>query len=336
MTLAAVSLIVLLVLSACNGQAPTVATVTATPGDDPTPVLEDPTQVPSPTSPPGWVWLVATAGADNASQTSIQTWLASQAALAGLQFERVEAYPVGDTAPTPRIVVFLEAPEDAANLAASAPNTQFLIVTDQNIEPANNLTIIRNPAVQQAFIAGFIATLVAPDFRSGGLFSGEDGISQEAYLNGGRYLCGRCIPVYAPVVLFPQVNTLNLDGGSLAWKEAFDTLNLNRIQVLFVPPQTLEAEFLEYLISLNIKLLGTQLPAEEYRSAWVATVAADLQGALDQAWPGLVAGEGGKTIAASLQLNDVNDSLLTPGKLGMVEKLMDELRGGWIEPLSVP
>ena len=336
MTLAAVSLIVLLVLSACNGQAPAVPTATATPTNDPDPVLNDPTQVPSPTSPPGWVWLVAAPGSDSASLAAIQNWLESQAALAGLQFEVIEAYPGADTDPTPRIVVFLTAPEDAANLAASAPNTQFLIVTDQNIEPTANLSVIRNPAVQQAFIAGFIATLVAPDFRSGGLFSGEDTLSQDAYLNGGRYLCGRCIPVYAPVVLFPQVNSLNLDGGESSWKEAFDTLNLNRIQVLYLPPPTLEAEFLDYLISLNIKLLGTQPPAEEYRTAWVATVAADLQGALDQAWPGLVAGDGGKTIAASLKLNDVNDSLLTPGKLRMVEQLMDELRDGWIEPLSVP
>jgi len=159
----------------------------------------------------------------------------------------------------------------------------------------------------------------------------------DAFSNGARYLCGRCVPVYAPVISFPLTTSVSESHAFEGWKNAFDELNQNRIQSLYLPPQAATTELLDYLASQSVLLVGSSTPLEGYTSIWAATVRLDTITALEDMWADLLQPDTGpKVVNAPVVIGDINEQLLTPGKLGLVEKVAADLASGWIAPLSLP
>jgi hypothetical protein len=62
----------------------------------------------------------------------------------------------------------------------------------------------------------------------------------------------------------------------------------------------------------------------------------DAIGAIQAAWPNLIAGQGGQVIQSPLTLTDVDESLLSPAKQAEAEQVLADLLAGRISPLSVP
>jgi len=330
-------LMIALVITACAPQmtpSPIPAAVSPDAPLETAVVIPPPTPSPQPRS----VYLIAPVDMDQGTLRNYQEFLSQRAALGGFLFERLESFPPDGDHLAPKIAVFLDPPEDIRNLADSLPETQFVVLTDQEINPTANLSVIIQSPAQQAFLAGFIAILVAQDYRAGGLFADNTPLLdqiQDGYLNGARYLCGRCTPVYGPIVAFPQVAIVPGNSPPDIWQTAFDQLDLTRIHTLFIPSQAAEPQFLNYLSTQNVALLGTQTPPEGFADNWIATVQVDTISALDQLWPDLINGNGGQTIFAGLVLSEVNENLLTPGKMIMVEQVKDDLQAGWISPHTV-
>ena len=329
-----------LVLTACNPRA------ISTPQPTPMPEETSPTQaessqetlLPSPLPKTEYLYLIGAQGTDASTTEQIEQYLKQRAASAGFEFVSSDDFPQGEVDGILRIAVILNADENIRELAAANRQTQFVVFSGMDIQPAENLNVIRQSAGVQAFLAGFIAVLVASDYRAGALLADDtfalDRI-QDAYANGARYLCGRCTPVYGPIVAFPQMAVIPASSPSDAWQAAFDQLHQNRIQSLLLSPQGAQAQFLTYLAGLNVSVLGFQPPPEGFSSNWITTIQFDAVAALDQLWPELTSGAGGRAFSAPIRLNDINENLLTPGKLIMVEQVMNDLQEGWIYPFTV-
>jgi hypothetical protein len=60
------------------------------------------------------------------------------------------------------------------------------------------------------------------------------------------------------------------------------------------------------------------------------TIRPDELKAIQNAWPNLIAGQGGQNVQSPLGLADVDPTLLPPGKLRLVQQTLDDLLAGHI------
>ena len=324
----------LLVLAACTATPSPIATVEATQTSAPE-IVNTPTATPE----PAVVWLITGTNIQSSLRSQVESFLTEQAPTDGFSLEMHETFSESAIPGKLQIAIFLSTTEDVASLAAAQTGTQFVVITDADLTPTANLSIIRGGENQVVFLAGYLATLNAPDFRSGALM--VDGAVntaqvQDSFLNGGHYFCGRCAPVFAPIVLFPQVGLVPAGADAAAWQAAFDALNQNLLETLYIPAEGLLPEFLAYLAGKNVGIISNAPPPAGSESMWLATVQSDIVGALASIWPALTAGEGGKTVPAELVLTNVNSTNLSPGRQQLAERIIPDLISGVISPLSVP
>ncbi len=323
-------------LAACGG-----ATPTATESPLATPAGETATIHPTsePTAAVVRVILVSDSGATPAEVQNTESRLSALAAQESMTLTKAESLTAADLTTDVRIVVWQGTASGISELAAGAPQVQFVAITSSELEPAANLNVIRLHPENAIFIAGYISTLIAPDWRGAGLLPADGPLgdrAQAVFTNGGRFFCGRCAPAYAPVVLFPV--SAMLPGGSPAssWQAAFDELNANVVEVLYVSDAAASPELYEALSALGLTLIGSQPPTEDLRSHWAATVQVDGSASLETLWPGLLAGQPGQALDAPVTLSDVDPDKFSPGRQDLVDAMIADLQNGLVDPFSIP
>ena len=307
-------------------QATTDVVTTNIPTDVPTPV--PPTLEPSPA--PGLVLIAGTDSVDPDVQSAIES-LADES---GWVVETSIPMDAASLRPETRVIVWLGDPAEARPLADAAQQVRVIAFTSRAAEASANLSWIVADTDQQAFAAGYITMLVTEDWRAGGLLPAEPANWTEAFLNGGRYLCGRCIPLYSPIVEFPVATTLPGGANSGAALEALAALNQQYyLDTVFIHPQISSDELLNQLAGQDFFFVGLQSPPDALKTQWAATVVMDLPAALRLAWP---QGDApGAVFTAPLVLQDINNDLLTEGKLKLLNQVLQDLQNGLISPLSV-
>lgn len=253
-----------------------------------------------------------------------------------LSFSALTALSPDDLTAATRLVVLEQLPENIDALRSAAPDAQFLLLNGDAGQAGGNLSVVVADSLHRAFVGGYLAQMLSPDFRGAGLLPAGNDALADAFENGGRYLCGRCVPVYAPVVLFPVLATAPEGADLNAWQAAYAEIEANRLETVFVDPAASQPEVLAFLMQQNLTLVGGQTPPEEIQPAWAATIGFDRAGALKSAFPELLAGRGGQAFTAPVTLSDVDENRVTPGKQRMLQKIIDDLAAGWLEPLSVP
>ena len=334
----AVSFLLVLILVACN-----------LPGESPT-QMSKVTQIPSQataiasntsTATPVVNKLILVAPPDVKSPTpqDVQAALSDLAKQPGLSMETVSSIQPGDIKPEWKVVVFLGVPSNLSDLTGAAPKTQFIVIGPGDLSGAANLSVVRLNVEQQAFLAGYLAETIAPDWRVGGLLPNDGPLGadlESTFRNGGYYQCGTCDPVNGPVVGFPLTATLPSNSDPSAWQGAAADMEKNVINVMYVAPEASSPNLLADLVSKGIVLIGGQTPPDQFRSKWAATVRQDAIASLRSIWPDVIAGKGGMTVNAQLQVVDINPDLLSTGRLRLVQETMSDLQAGLIDPLSVP
>lgn len=323
------SLLLLLALfvSACATTAPGVEIPVATTLPPTTAVPPTDTPEPSPTPLPARALLIGDP-ADPALFAALQE-LADES---GLMFEARPTFSVAEISPDVIIVVYSSMPDEMAALNLAAPNTQFVVLADQDLPTAANVSIIRSRPEYAVFAAGYLSAIIAPDWRAGALL--PDASAQDVFINGGRYWCGRCAPTYGPVVLFPLAAVLPPGSPASDWQTGFDGIHQSRIEVLYLAPEAASADLFSTLPP-ELVLLGGVTP-ETLPARWAATVAVDNITPLQNLWPDLLAGKGGQTLSSMVTLRDVNPEFLSPGRQERVEEVIRLLAEGLINPYLVP
>jgi len=327
---------ILILLAACNPVSP-VITATATGA-----LLETPTTlIPTlePTAPTAKIILVSDGSASTTDLQKAETVLTDLAARNNMNLVQAASLTTSDLSPEVKIVVWIGQAEGIAELAAGAPQVQFVAITSSALEPAVNLNIIHLRPEKVIFIAGYISTLIAPDWRGGGLLPSDGPLGdqvQAVFSNGGRFFCGRCAPAYAPVVLFPVSAALPANSLVSDWQAAFDELNKNIIEVMFVSDAAASPELLAALSEKGIFLIGNQPPTADLQSAWAATVSIDGISQLEALWPDLLALKPGQSVEAPVVLSDVDPAKLSPGRQQLVNAMIENLQSGLVNPFSIP
>ncbi|MDR3575518.1 MAG: hypothetical protein P4L50_16790 [Anaerolineaceae bacterium] len=334
----AAGFLLVLILAACNLPG---GSATQAPNATPLPSQAAAAASSTPTSAPvvNKLILVAPSDVKSPSVQDVQKALSDLAKQPGLSLQTVSSIQPGDLKPEWKVVVLLGIPANLSGLTKAAPKTQFIVIGPGELSGAGNLSVVRMNVEQQAFLAGYLAETIAPDWRVGGLLPNDGPLGADlegTFRNGGYYQCGRCDPVNGPIVHFPQTATLPSNSDPSAWQAAAADMEKNVINVMYVAPEASSPNLLADLLSKGIVLVGGQTPADQLRSKWAATVRQDAVASLRSIWPDVIAGKGGETVNAQLQLADINPDLFSTGRQRLVQEAMSDLQSGLIDPLTIP
>jgi len=326
-------LIILTLLAACGGRA------TTTPTALPASATTNPTA--SPTATTALAILVLPSDMAQKDKDSYQTLIYNLTQANGMRFQVLNTLSADDLAlagPGLKVVITFPPDPGLAALTAAVPGVQFLAVGIPNLGTASNLSSIGAngfPGDQQAFLAGYIAGLVAPEWKVG-ILSQKDNPSGDAavtaFTNGFVFYCGSCrnqlFP--QPAGIYPVVVRIPKDAKPGTYTAFADLLIHNVVKVAYVYPDVATSDLLSYMSQNNLLLVGQALPGETVRPNWIASIHPDEITAIKNIFPDLIAGKGGQVVPTPLVLTDVNPDLLSAGKLRQVQTVLDGLQNGAI------
>ncbi|MEA3351998.1 MAG: hypothetical protein U9Q82_15430 [Chloroflexota bacterium] len=325
-----------LIVAGCGGMGTGAdATVTASPiPPTPTSTL---TPVPTPTPLPPVGVLLAPAGADTELVEKLQSFLSQAIPDQGLRFQVLPSLSAEIIAAEDIQWVIAVPPDPGLNdLVASAPETRFLALGFDELEPEPNLSaIISNDARldQQGFIAGYIAALITPDWRVGIITvadttAGE--IARQSFITGAKFYCGLCTPSYPPFVEYPMPVRLKAGANAAEWRVAADILIRNGVETIYIAPGGGDETLLQYLAQSEIKMISGVAPPEGLSEYWVATLGFSHLDAFYDFWPDFVNGVDNQSVAIPLTLTDINPNLLSPGRQRLVDQTWSRIEAGFI------
>lgn len=329
-------LIPLYLVTACTGDASTLV-----------PELPTPTFTPqfSPTPTDPLVILILPADLSQSDSDEYQTLIYNLAQENGMRFQLRNTLTLEELRtelPALKIVIALPPDPGLAALAASAPEVQFLAVDIPGISAASNLSTIGGadqPVDKQAFLAGYIAPMLAEEWRVG-ILSQRDTPGGEsartAFTNGYHFFCGLCRnPIFStPRPDYPVIVRIPTDAPEseyIYYAAALLDYNSNfYARVVYVYPDVGTREVFSYLADDGVLLLGEELPAEDLRANWIASIQPNVIPAIQTIFADLLAGRGGQAVPTPLYLTDVNENLLTEGKLRLAQEVLAGLQNGTI------
>jgi hypothetical protein len=313
-----------------------------------TPVAGGPTFTPVPTASPTppsipLTILVLPADMPQAKSDQYQTLVYDLAKTNGMRFQVRNVLTPADVAlegPALKVVVALPPDPGLAVLTAAAAGVQFLAVGIPGLAAASNLSTVGAaglPVDQQAFLAGYIAGMVAPEWRVG-ILSQKDtpggDAAVTAFTNGYHFYCGDCFNPNFPQPnshgLYPIPVRIPTDAPESDYTGYANLLIHNFVKVAYLYPDIATPALLSYMAQNDVLLISQKLPSEDVRPNWIASIQPDLISALQRLFPDLAAGKGGQVVPTPLFLTDVNPDLLSNAKMRLVTDVLNGLQDGTI------
>ncbi len=322
-------ILIAFVLSAC-GLGGKTATPTAAPTTTPTSL---PTLTPTPVVP--LAILVLPADMDKTESDAFQKVVYDLAQQAGMRFQVRNTLSPANLEAGLKVVIAVPPDPGIAALAAAAPQVQFLAVNIPGITAGGNLSVMASTTQVDipAFLAGYTAAMISDDYHIGIMIPKDNSDGQRAaaaFSNGMAYYCGLCRPFYYLPYSFPQVIEIPATEDKIHYGAYADYLiSQRKVYTIYLYPDIEVKELTDYLSTTGTQVIGMSLPNPK-PSGWVMTIRSDAIKAIQNAWPDLMAGKGGQNVQAPLGLADINPSLLSAGKLRLVQKTLDDLESGKI------
>ncbi len=328
-----------LMLAAC-GKGQPVDTPGLTPDLSPTPL---PTNRPQPTPTPTPVQplaiLLAPPEADASLVADLQNLLSDLSSQAGLRFQVQPGLTVSEFEDETKIVVAVPPAAGIAELASAAPETQFLAVKLPEVEGGPNISVIRSRDRPdwRGFSAGYLAAAITPDWRVGVISESDTPAGNAArwgFANGVIYFCGLCRSVYPPYpdTGYPLAVQLPPNAAQADWQSAVNYFKVWQIGTVYVAPEVAEMGLLNELTQAGINIIGVGQAPPAIKSHWVASLGSEnpLE-AVREIWSSLLEGRGNQAVELRLTIENANPDLLSPGRQGLVEKMIADLMAGYID-----
>ena len=329
-----ISLAFFILLAACGPK--------TTPTPEATPLPPTETAVPAPASP--LAMLVLPADTPDALSKEYQSAVYDLAQSTGYRFQVRNSLTPEQAATEPGLEIVIALPPDPgiAALAAAVPDVQFLAVNVPGVTAGGNVSVIggKDDASSAApFLSGYITAMLSQDYRTG-LIAEKDAAEtpaiEAAFDNGWGFYCGLCRPVAPPYYDYPLIVEMPVDTAGNEAVAYGDYLVDHQANAVYLPPAVADEALINSLASRGVLLIGETAPPDGARGSWIATIQPDWLGAISEAWPKLVAGEGGFSVPSPISLTDINPDLLTPGKQRLAEETLSRLARGEIDTGAGP
>jgi len=269
----------------------------------------------------------------------LSTGMANLAQDSGLQFEVFQTLDAGKIDEAMRVIIYYRPEMDVAPLASAHPMTQFVAMTDMDLQPTANLTVLNSSSDSVLFAGGYLSMLIATDWRVVGLIPTDTNLGTGAawaFFNGGGYFCGRCSPLSPPYAQFPLLINLPAASNATDWELGYQAIESNRFNVAFVDGLISNPEVYIRLAERGLVLLGSGMPPAAVENIWAATVQQDMLGTIETIWPDLIIGKAAGKHNMMVTLTNVNSALLGDGKIQLFNEMADELFQGLISTSYQP
>lgn len=214
--------------------------------------------------------LIFKQGSDEIVTTSQFEEISAKATELGYQVSISEDLP--DTSNNYLITLAFTEDEEILNQLSSITKDRLVIIAEDFNQPSlSNYTFIQVSKAKQIFLAGYFAALITDDWRVGGLLPKQtinNTDTSTIFSNGVTYLCGRCVPVYGPIVNFPVTATLSVPEDTAATMQSLGEISSNRINSLFIPGEYLYDD-LVILLRQNEVTIISDAASKNMNSDWV-------------------------------------------------------------------
>ncbi|MFC2063830.1 hypothetical protein ACFLXB_01905 [Chloroflexota bacterium] len=335
------SLILLIFLAGCSPSGEKTPTKVDPNGPSPTEVV---TEALTPTASSPLAILVIPSDMPKKEADIYQAAINDLAVASGLRFQVRNSLTSTDFDFEPNLKIVVVFPPDPglSQLAANAPQVQFLAVTIPGLEVADNLSVVGaqgTPVENQAFMAGYIASMLSQDFRVGIINQKNTptgNLAYNAFFNGMTFYCGLCNPMFPPWYEYPVHSDIPADVNPEQYRFYADPLKDYLADYAYVLPMVADIDLLDALAQYDINIISESLPADRLTPNWVVSIKPEVIPAIQSIWADLLAGNSGQDLPLPLFLTDVNPDLLSEGKLADVQLILDRLQRGEIDPLSAP
>jgi hypothetical protein len=323
------------VLSACGRRAQT-ATSAPLPIDTLTPPAS---LTATPTVP--LVVLVVPADMDTDTSNLYQKTVYDLAQQSGMRFQVRNAFSAADLESGLKVVVAVSTDPGIAALAAAAPQVQFLAINIPDITAGGNVSVLGKNSQNDvaAFLAGYTAAMITDDYRIGMMIPKDnaDAIrSLNAFANGMSFFCGTCRPLFFYTWTYPQYIEIPAEEDVNNYHAYADILMLQyKVNTIFIYPDVYTEDLVTYIGTTGTSMIGTISPTQR-PAGWVMTIQPDVIKGIQNAWPGLIGGQGGVTVPSPLGLADIDPGLLSEGKQRLVEQTLNDLQTGRINIGAAP
>lgn len=309
-------------LSPTSTQAENVSTITTTP-------TSKPTETPA----PGRVILVA----PEENQPEIKNLLAELTRAENLSLTVQSGLDLAELEPEVRLVVATSPDPGIIGLAEGAPWTQFLAIGIPDLEPAANISVVKSASQQPdqvGFVGGYLAAVIADHWRVGMLGIGDSPdwqAAQQGFKNGVIFFCGLCRPAYPPYIQYPVSVSVPAASSFPEQQAAVDNLAAQYVNTVFVMGELISPDLAAYLASKQMRVISDAFPTQENDPNWAATIHGDVLSGIQQIWPTLIGGDGGRLIETGLNIEAVNSGWLSPGRRQFVEEIVSQINEGIID-----
>ena len=299
---------------------------------EPTPTLF-PTSTPSPPR----VILLASQETDPDLLSSIEAVISELAREGGYVVETRTTLSSEEIDASLRLVIGFPPDQGLEVLAESTEEVQFLGVGIPGLTQRDNLSVIGPMGFrpdQLGFLAGYISAVITQDWRVGVIGRSDTTTGQavmNGFVNGARYFCGTCRPVFPPYVQYPIQIGLSEVQIQNAWQNAVENLIEAAVHTVYVSPEIEDPLLLSALAESGMLLIGGRRPSDELLTNWVATLRADPADAVRDLWADLLGGQGGASVPIPMIILDVNPELLSYGRQRLAETILQELQEGFID-----
>lgn len=253
-------------------------------------------------------------------------------------FELVNQFTEDKVTENLRLVIGLESSPELPDFAAGHPEIQFIAIGIQGLDPQPNLSVIgpdgfRND--QLAFAAGYLAAVITMDWRVG-LLSASDESSPsndiESFINGVIYFCGLCRQTYPPFYNYPTVVSIEAPPSIDAWQESTDEMIRTYVKTVFIDIENPDGEFFRQATESGMVFIGGPLTTPMDEDHWVASFRWRPDLPLKENWARLLQNQGGWSTEIPIQIEQINPNLLSQGRLEWVERMLENLTSGYIDP----
>lgn len=272
--------------------------------------------------------LLAPDGSDAVTVSFAADTASQYAAVNGFAFEQRVVLSSAEIPANLAVLLILAPDPGTVELAAAAPNVRIITLGFTPATAMANVVSISNASASAnaaAFIAGYIAELTADDWRAGFLYTPASANLVEDFIAGGEYYCGACAPVAPPYGDYPT----SAQADTASWQSGADALLVQSVKVVYLAPELEASGAAPYLASFGVLIIGYGTPPAEISSNWLASVNADISGAVRQQLNDALAGQS-LTFSSPITVTNAHPGYLSPSRIDNIQIVINDLLAGYI------
>lgn len=253
----------------------------------------------------------------------------------GIEVKSANVLPSSDLFFT--FVLLFNPTQETINFFDAGMANQLLIVAEElSNQPSTRTTLFTMSPADRVFIGGYLAAIMTEDWRVGGLLPDveyENTPLTTIFQNGVEFMCGRCLPIYGPLVNFPVTATLSSPDNNDMTMQAFSEIYNDRLNSLYVPSAYLYDDFVILLQQNGIAIISDANLSND-KADWIDYAVEDnltilIENSITQA------NQSENFLAQPVDYSIYSKFDNFPlGKANFIQNMIDNLQKGFISPYS--